>query len=63
MKLYYRQDNIGTAKYTVSYHDGESKHKDGSNFYGIACFKNKKKLATFIKGLLNDGYTERGIAL
>ena len=41
-KLFYTQDNIGKAKYTVSYTDG-STHKDGSPFYGFAIFKNKKK--------------------
>ena len=59
MKTYYRQDNIGKAKYTISYHDGIEKHKDGSPFFAIAIFKNKKKLNTFIKKLVLKGYTER----
>jgi len=42
-KYYYEQNNIGKAKYTVSYHDGIQTHKDGSNFYGMKIFKNKKK--------------------
>ena len=59
MKTYYRQDNIGKAKYTISYHDGIEKHKDGSPFFGIAIFKNKKKLNTFVKKLVSEDYTER----
>jgi len=56
MRTFYQRDNIGKAKYTVSYHDGESTHKDGSPFYGIAIFKNKPTLAAFIKDLKKQGY-------
>lgn len=55
-KEYYRQDNIGSVKYTISYHDGVSKNRDGSDFYGIKLFKNKKDLAAFEQELLNQGY-------
>lgn len=58
-KIYYRQDNIGTAKYTVSYHNGKKKHKDGSPFFDIAIFRNKKKLMAFIRELVSDGYKEK----
>lgn len=51
--------NIGKAKYVVNYHDGIQTHKDGSPFFGIAIFKNKKKLAAFVAQLLNSGYAER----
>ena len=51
-KLFYTQDNIGKAKYTVSYTDG-STHKDGSPFYGFAIFKNKVKRNAFISELTN----------
>ena len=40
---YYTTDNVGTAKYTVSTHDGKTRHSDGSKFYNIKLFKNKKK--------------------
>jgi hypothetical protein len=56
MKKYYTQNNIGKAKYTVSFHDGISKHKDGSEFFGIAIFKNKVKLKSFISLLEEQGY-------
>lgn len=57
-KSFYRQDNIGKAKYTVSSHNGVDTHKDGSPFLGIAIFTNKKKLASHVKELLEKGYTE-----
>lgn len=59
MKRFYTQTNIGTVKYLVNYHDGCKKHKDGSSFYDIATFKNKKKLAKFVSGLLKNGYVEQ----
>ena len=58
MKAFYRQDNIGTAKYTVSHHDGIKTHKDGSPFFDIAIFKNKKRLYEFINKLITAGYKE-----
>lgn len=60
LKLYYVQNNIGYAKYTVSYHDGVKRYKDGSRFYDLRIFGNKKELAKFIKILTNDGYLESG---
>ena len=42
--------NVGKAKYLLSYYTGK-KHKDGSNFFDIAIFKNKKKLNKFIEDL------------
>ncbi len=59
-KTFYRRDNIGKAKYTISSYDGIQKHKDGSPFFGIDIFKNKKKLKDFTDKLLSEGYTERG---
>lgn len=57
---YYEQSNVGTAKYVVNHHDGVKKHADGSPFYDIAIFHNKKKKAAFIRTLRASGYTERG---
>jgi hypothetical protein len=51
--------NVGEVKYSVLYHDGVQTHKDGSPFYGIATFKNKKKMANYIKELEEQGYVER----
>jgi len=56
---YYIQYNVGKAKYVVNHHDGIKKHGDGSNFYDVTIFKNKKKLTKFIDDLCNNGYIER----
>ena len=63
MKTYYRQDNIGKAKYTISFNDGIKTHKDGSPFFGIEIFKNKMKLIEFINKLVSEGYKERIITI
>jgi len=55
-KRFKRQDGIGKAKYTVSYHDGKKKHKDGSDFFDIKIFKNKKDLSDFVGTLAKQGY-------
>src|SRR6056300_1953363 len=60
-KRFRQQDGIGKAKYTISYHDGREKHKDGSDFFGIQIFKNKKDLETFRKSLLSKGYVEESV--
>lgn len=59
---YYLQTNIGKSKYVVSYHDGVATHRDGSPFYGISIFKNKKKAEACMKELAKKGYKERGYA-
>jgi hypothetical protein len=51
---HYIQQNIGEAKYIVSYHDGVKKHKDGSKFFDVRIFKNKKDLKEFTKTLTNN---------
>ena len=55
-KRYYQKDGIGKAKYTISYHDGKKKHKDGSDFFDIQIFRNKKDLAKFVNTLHKGGY-------
>jgi hypothetical protein len=57
-KRYTIQYNVGKVKYLVSYHDGVQKHKDGSNFYDIATFKNKEMLNDFVQDLIKKGYKE-----
>jgi hypothetical protein len=42
--------NVGTAKYVVNYCTGK-KHQDGSDFYDIAIFKNKRKKDRFLQSL------------
>ena len=58
MKRFYVMYNVGKVKYLVNFHNGESKHNDGSDFFGIAIFKNKKKLSQFIADLRSNGYAE-----
>ena len=48
--------NVGRAKYVVNFHDGVKTHSDGSEFFDIAIFSNKKKMKDFIKSLKVDGY-------
>ena len=52
---------IGKAKYSIVSHDGKSKHKDGSPFWGIDTFKNKKDLEKAIKDYTKKGYIKESI--
>jgi hypothetical protein len=58
-KNYYQQYGVGKSKYVVNYHDGKKTHRDGSEFYDIAIFKNKVDLNNFISKLRNEGYSEK----
>jgi len=62
-KRYREQHGIGKAKYTVSFHDGKQKHKDGSDFFGMKIFKNKKALNDFITELEKKGYLKESIGM
>lgn len=59
MKVFYEMQNVGTTKYVVNYHDGVQTHKDGSEFFDIRLFKNKRKKDKFVSDLRQQGYTER----
>ena len=48
--------NVGKVKYVVNFHDGVKKHKDGSDFFDIECFKNKNSFMKFVKDLEKQGY-------
>lgn len=50
--------NIGKAKYVINYHNGEDTHNDGSPFYGIKPFSNKRKFNQEISRLKKQGYTQ-----
>jgi hypothetical protein len=56
---YYETDNIGRCKYSVSFHDGQSTHKDGSPFYDMRIFSNRKAKQAFIRELAAKGYAPR----
>lgn len=51
MPKYYVQYNVGRAKYVLSYHLEGKTHKDGSEFYDIRIFTNRKSMEKFIKSL------------
>lgn len=55
-KKYNIQTNIGLSKYIVNYYNGEKTHPDGSEFFDIAIFKNKKELTNFTKQLDKEKY-------
>lgn len=57
MKTYNEMQGIGKSKYVVNYHDGKKRHEDGSKFFDIKIFSNKKKKETFINELETQGYT------
>jgi hypothetical protein len=57
-KTFNRMNNIGSSKYVINYHDGIKTHKDGSPFFDIAIFKNKKNVLEFTKKLIAEGYVE-----
>lgn len=58
MKNFNLMYNIGKAKYVINYHNGEDTHNDGSPFYGIKPFKNKRKFNQEISRLKKQGYTQ-----
>lgn len=58
-KKFSENSNVGKSKYVVNYHDGVKTHKDGSEFYDIEIFKNKKDLESFKTKLLKEGYISK----
>ena len=56
MKTYSMQENIGKARYAVSFHDGVKVHSDNSPFRDIRVFSNKRKCNKFIQSLKISGY-------
>jgi len=59
MKKYNIQYNIGRAKYCVNYSDGIKKNLDGSEFWGIKIYRNKKDFNICIKEFKIAGYIEK----
>lgn len=48
--------NIGRSKYVININDCIKKHLDGSDFYGIEIFSNKRKFERKIRELQKAGY-------
>lgn len=49
---------VGKARYVVNHHDGIKVHNDGSPFFDIAIFTNRREMEKFISGLRRSGYVE-----
>jgi len=59
MKTFHEQFDVGKTKYLVSFHDGIKKHDDGSLFFDVRIFNNKKKKDAFITTLILKGYKNK----
>lgn len=55
-KLFNIMYNVGRAKYVINTHDGVQTYPDGSTFFGIEIFKNKKVFEKRQKELTKEGY-------
>jgi len=55
-KTYQINAQIGRARHSVSFHDGEKEHEDGSRFFDTRIFKNKTELNRFVSELKEQGY-------
>lgn len=60
-RVFYELANVGRVRYVVNFHDGIKSHADGSAFYDIATFSNRRVKDRFVRLLIADGYRERGI--
>lgn len=58
-RMYNVRYGIGKSKYVVNFHDGAKKHRDGSPFFDIRIFKNKRRMQSFVAGLKKCGYANR----
>lgn len=59
MKEFNEMQNVGKAKYVVNHHDGVKQRPDGSPFFDISIFSNKRKKGGFVAGLMRRGYKVR----
>ena len=60
MKHYYIMYNVGKCKYLVNHSAGTKFNKDGSEFWDIEIFSNKRKMESYIAKLKLLGYEYRG---
>ena len=58
MKIYYTMVNVGRVKYVINFHNGLKTHNDGSRFFDVATFKNKKEFLKYESELIKQGYTQ-----
>lgn len=57
-KVFNIKYNVGKSKYVINYHDGVKKHKDGSPFFDIQIYSNKRDFDNAVKLLKKAGYNE-----
>lgn len=57
-KVYNIMYGIGSSRYVVNFHDGVKTHSDGSPFFDIAIYGNKRKMQAFVNRLRKIGYRE-----
>jgi len=55
-RLYRERYGVGLTRYSVFFHDGLKTHKDGSKFFDMRLFTNKRKKESFIRSLRESGY-------
>jgi len=58
IKRYRVTQRVGKAKYVLSYYDGMKRHVDGSDFFDVITFRNKKQLNESITSLHKQGYIQ-----
>lgn len=59
MKTFYYSQNIGKCRHIINFNDGVKTHSDGSPFYDVKVFGNKRELHKFMRCLIADGYIEQ----
>ncbi len=62
MKKYLVRYNIGKVKYSIDLYNGIKTNKDGSEFWDILTFTNKKDLSNKEKELDQKGYVRLWIS-
>ena len=58
-KTYYTMYNVGKSKYVIKCNNGFDEHQDGSQFFDVSIFSNKKKFEAKIKELKQQGYVSK----
>ena len=62
-KRYNTTSNVGKAKYVINFHDGKKKNKDGSDFFDMKIFKNKRDFEKFEKELKSKRFVKEEVEL
>lgn len=57
-KTFRVEQNVGRVRHLVTFHDGAKQHQDGSPFFELRTFRNKRECARFVRTLKAQGYIE-----